>query len=423
MKYRKLCPAIGSATLWLALVTASHAANATWTGTTSGTWSTGTNWSATPVPGTGNTATFNAASSNTTIATGTISINTILFDTANAAAYTLQGGTITLNDNGAITVNSSVVNNQLISSNVVLGTSSSSASYSFTNNSITPAQTLTISGNVSSGSGTPNNQTKSLTLNGNGVGVISGIVSGDGSGGGTSKTAVVALTKIGSGSWQLSGANTYTGGTTVTTGSLFANNTTGSATGTGAVSVGSGGTLRGTGTITPTGTNGINVTGVLAPGGEITPGTLTFNLASTTSGVTMNSAASFAYRLGLAGLDIDNVGDSDMLALAGAVAGDFAFNNNAIDFQNTGALGFYKIFDTSSNNANTWTGITVDSAGLITNGLTYTNLGGGYTAKLIMGGNTFGGTSGDIYLQVVPEPSAALLGGLGALLLLRRRRA
>ncbi len=57
-----------------------------------------------------------------------------------------------------------------------------------------------------------------------------------------------SLTKIGTGALTLSGANTYTGGTTVSAGLLKVSNRTGSGTGTGAVQVNAG-TLSGRGTI------------------------------------------------------------------------------------------------------------------------------------------------------------------------------
>jgi autotransporter-associated beta strand protein len=64
---------------------------------------------------------------------------------------------------------------------------------------------------------------------------------------GTSATTphTVSLTKIGSASFTLTGANSYGGGTTVSNGTLLVNNTAGSATGTGAVTVVSGATLGG----------------------------------------------------------------------------------------------------------------------------------------------------------------------------------
>ncbi len=57
-----------------------------------------------------------------------------------------------------------------------------------------------------------------------------------------------SLTKTGRGKLKLSKANTYTGGTTVSKGTLLVTNRTGSATGTGAVQVNAG-TLGGTGKI------------------------------------------------------------------------------------------------------------------------------------------------------------------------------
>ena len=409
-----------AAALTLAASSYSHAASATWTGSGGANWATTGSWSASPVPGTGETATFSGAGNgNTTINTGTVTINTILFDSSGAAGYTLAGGQINLNDSGAITVNGSVTNNQVISSNVVLGTTSTTASYAFTNNSSAVGQLLTISGNIGSGASNTNNQTKTLALAGSANGLVSGLISGDGTGSGQSKTAVVGITKSGAGTWTLSNANTYSGTTSVTGGALLATNVSGSATGTGALSVEANGELGGTGTIAPSGTNGINVSGVLAPGTGI--GNLTFSLGNTTGTVSMASGSKFEYELGLAGSDINAFGNSDLLKIAGAATSDFAFNNNTIDFLNTGSVGFYKLFDTSSDLANTWTGLTVSGTGLIEGGLTVANLTPGLTGKLIMGGNSFGGTTGDIYMQVIPEPAAGLLGGLGTLLLLRRR--
>ena len=241
---------------------------------------------------------------------------------------------------------------------------------------------------------------------------VGGIISGN-----------FSVTKSGANSLSLGAANTFSGTTAVNAGSLYANNSSGSATGTGAVSVGSNGILGGSGTLTPTGANGINVTGVLAPGSGVgTTGNLTFNLASTTGTVTMNSGSSLQFDLGIAGSNINTTGISDLLSLAGASVSAFAFNGNSIDFLGTGGIGYYKLFDTSNDNANTWTGLTVNGSGVITSGLAVSNLSSGLSGNLIMGGNVLGGNAGDIYLQVVPEPFTPLFGGLGALLLLRRRR-
>ena len=85
------------------------------------------------------------------------------------------------------------------------------------------------------------------------------------------------LSKTGKGTFTLSGANTYTGGTAVSGGTLLLTNQTGSATGTGAVQVNSG-TLAGTGSISGPVTLGNGSSRATLLGGTATaPGNLTIN--------------------------------------------------------------------------------------------------------------------------------------------------
>lgn len=85
---------------------------------------------------------------------------------------------------------------------------------------------------------------------------------------------VNTITKVGTGNWTLSGANTYTGGTIVNDGTLTVNNPSGSGTGTSTVTVNTGATLAGAGSIS--GATTINSGATIAPGnGGI--GTLTIN--------------------------------------------------------------------------------------------------------------------------------------------------
>ena len=96
---------------------------------------------------------------------------------------------------------------------------------------------------------------------------------GIGSGGGGS------LTKVGKGKLTFTTANTYTGGTTITKGTLVVKNQTGSSTGSGAVQVNVG-TLGGTGKINGAVTVGTgSSSGAILLGGNsaTSPGTLTIN--------------------------------------------------------------------------------------------------------------------------------------------------
>jgi autotransporter-associated beta strand protein len=98
----------------------------------------------------------------------------------------------------------------------------------------------------------------------------------------------VALTKIDSGSFTLTGTNSYSGGTTVSNGTLLVNNTgSSSATGTGAVTVVNGATLSGSGIIG----GPVTVNGTLAPGNGV--GTLAIS-----NNLVVNGGAVLQYALG-----------------------------------------------------------------------------------------------------------------------------
>lgn len=270
----------------------------------------------------------------------------------------------------------------------------------------------TFSGTITVGTGTQSHLTVtapanvSVRLTGS---IVEHSATGDGS-----------LTKVGLGTAQLTGDNTYAGGTTVSAGTLLANNTAGSATGTGAVTVGIDGTLGGTGRIAPTGSNGVTVAGTLAPGVSI--GGLAIDLSSTTGTVSILSDAGFKFELGVAGGSIGALGSSDRLSLTGASAGVFNFSGNTIDFLGSGAQGWYKLFDTDLASGSTWSGLTLAGQS-IEAGLLVTNLGAGLTGTLLVG-NGANGDLDDIYLHVVPEPGTgiALLGGAAMLLGSMRRR-
>lgn len=125
----------------------------------------------------------------------------------------------------------------------------------------------------------------SLKVSGSASPAAFGLVITDGAG-------TVSLERAGAGALNLTAANTYTGGTTVSGGLLSVNNTTGSGTGTGSVNVNTGGTLGGSGTIS--GATNINLGGTLAPGNSV--GKLTFTGPS--NNVTMVDDSELKVELG-----------------------------------------------------------------------------------------------------------------------------
>ncbi len=84
-----------------------------------------------------------------------------------------------------------------------------------------------------------------LTAASGGVATFTGAITEAAAGAGQKST--LSVTKTGPGTVVINGANTYTGGTTVGDGTLLLNNTTGSATGSGAVTLSATGTIGGTG--------------------------------------------------------------------------------------------------------------------------------------------------------------------------------
>ena len=127
-----------------------------------------------------------------------------------------------------------------------------------------------------------------MNITGNGVGETIGSLAGGGASGGnlalsnnlttggnnnsTTFNGLVSgsggLSKTGSGTFKLapsSAGNTYSGGTTISDGTLLVNNTTGSGTGTGPVAVSAGAKLGGAGTIQGNVTN----SGTIAPGNSL----------------------------------------------------------------------------------------------------------------------------------------------------------
>ncbi len=189
------------------------------------------------------------------------------------------------------------------------------------------------------------------------------------------------VSQFGSGTTILNVANSYSGGTTVSDGALVANNTTGSATGSGAIFVESGATLAGTGSVS--GATTIEAGAFLTGGADIdsgTRGTLTF-------GGGLNAAGS----TWLVDLVETTSMDSDLIAVSG--------NLNITD-----AI-FMDRFSGSFNETNTYTIATY------TGTLTGTFFGWADDTDKSLGGGSYRinyNDGGAITLTAVPEPGALL---------------
>ncbi len=227
-----------------------------------------------------------------------------------------------------------------------------------------------------------------------------------GIGGGAQTTS---LTKVGTGTLTLSGTSTYTGATFVTAGTLLVNGALGNS----AVSV-TGGTLGGTGTIG--GSVTVSGTGSLSAGASIesiTTGALTMGNGTTFVFETLDSSSTGADlvavngTLSLTGVTLD-------LAGANLAAGSWTMNDKITLVSyfdgGTGVTGGFMGYGDGQTyvfGANEWLFDYNDTAA-----------GGNFSSDATANSQNY-----FVTMTVVPEPGAALLGGLGVLTLLRRRRA
>jgi autotransporter-associated beta strand protein len=145
-----------------------------------------------------------------------------------------------------------------------------------------------------------------------------------------------ALSKTGVGTWALTNANTYSGGTNVSNGILLAKNASGSATGSGSVAM-DGGTLGGNGSV------GSIVAGssahTIAPSATLASNTAT---TLTAGGLTTNANTTMAFNLVTPGVS----STSDRIKVTGANA--LALNGGAITVATAGgagSLGWYNIIE------------------------------------------------------------------------------
>jgi autotransporter-associated beta strand protein len=247
------------------------------------------------VTGTGATPGVVTLSNNANDFTGTVTVNTgnLLITQSSALGATTAGTTVAsgaqlrtnnnitvaepLTLNGAGTASDGAIRTNQASNPTFTGPITLGSNTLLFNNATAGApSTPTISGAIT---GTNTDLTVS-SLNSDGNWVISGSIN----------TGTGQLIKPGAGIVTLSGANVYSGGTTVSAGTLLANNTSGSATGSGNVSVAAGATLGGTGSIGGAGGSVVSVNGTLSPGASI-------ESLSVVGNVLLNNNSTYKYEL------------------------------------------------------------------------------------------------------------------------------
>lgn len=235
-----------------------------------------------------------------------------------------------------------------------------------------------------------------------------GIIANNGSGSGS-------LEKTEAGGLILGGANTYTGGTTLTGGSLIVTNTTGSATGSGAVTTLSGTTLGGSGTISPTGSNAVLIGGAVTPGvagSNNGVGTLTFTPVD--GNVTFQSGSSVAFEIRANGSNdkiVFNASGSGLIDFSAMTSGSLG-----VTFAGGYTPALNDSFDLLDWAAVSGAGISGLSTSLLNLSTAGFDVSWSWDTSLFT-------TSGVISIVLVPEPCRLFFAafGTGALLLRRRR--
>jgi autotransporter-associated beta strand protein len=208
-------------------------------------------------------------------------------------------------------------------------------------------------------------------------------------------------------------SNSYSGGTTVSAGTLLLGNSAGSATGSGAVTVNSGATLASGG-----GSVGI-VSGPVTVSGTLSPGNGGAGLLTLNGNLTLNSTSTSTFSLGAN-------------TTQGTTYSAIFVNGGANAFSLGGTLALN--FTLTQANGTQWTLFGGSYGGATSGDFSQLSIGGSYTALAAptLSGRTwswstadngsqswtFNEDSGVLAVSAVPEPRTVLLLGLFALVVL-----
>ena len=336
-------------------------AQVTWSGNAGDSkFSTNGNWSSTPLNNGTETFQFSTSVALSPVIDTNFSISSLTF-LSGSPGFTLGSS------NGAVlTIKSSITQ-----SSSSVQTISAPVTFNGTSATITNGGTLSLTSAVT------NSATGGLTLGGTGTnGTISGAISGTGS-----------LTKTDTGTWTLSNANSYGGGTTVNGGIL---------------TLATGGSLASTGTITVNATGSTNAEFDLGAGVNQTVASLTLGGAGATSGKTDGVYLAPTSTLTLTGgVTFDATNNPGQATISGGTLA-FGSNNAVFNVGHTTSGDELFVFSTITGTG----GLTKTGAGTLLMPGTNT-----YTGGTTVGQGTLTGTlpsGGDVSLNAAAAATAKL---------------
>lgn len=264
-----------------------------------------------------------------------------------------------------------------------------------------------------------NTSQRTLRLGGSNQGANEIVSLADGS-----ATIISRLEKTGTGTWTLTGASTYSGGTRVDAGTLLVTNLSGSATGSGDVVVAANAVLGGSGRIAPGADRSITITGGTLQIGTELPGQAGQSASTLTLETSGSGSLSFLSGTTLAFDLFSGAGMGDNSDLYAAA--DRALFSGLVNFSEdtrikvsnpTGMTGWaandsWKLFD--------WAGLATDGSGPPAAGSALFDLPA-LPEGMVWNTDALW-TSGVLSISLVPEPSRAMLMLTFALFWLGRRQ-
>ena len=351
---------------------------------------------------------------NTTIGRINMAVNTSAGGTV-TADLNVTGGTVDIGDG--------------LNTGTAINMANAAASRTVNSTIDLTGGTVNVTGDIvrTGGAGTENAtitlDASILNMNGNSIGETgktislaakSGTLTGlaELNGGGVLDKTTVGVLIMGDG-------NSYTGNTTVTGGTLWVNNTTGSGTGTGTVTSAATTTLGGTGTIAPRTGNGVTTNGTLQIGGASPTVGEDLHITLTSATLAINEKVAFDIFGGRGSGVANSASDADRLLLTGSTSGIVALGAGASLVVNTAsntgwtAGSAWKLFDWAS----------IVPTGTFSN---LTSTQGNFTDLPDLSSFNLAWDVSNIYtagtISIVPEPSRLMLLICGLLGLFFRRR-